>query len=57
MARQRLDPEHPDAVVFSTKLGRSDAERIVELATKAGVGKSEFVRDVLLRELEPEDDE
>jgi hypothetical protein len=37
MARQRLDPEYPDAIHLSTKLGRSDAERVIELAAEAGM--------------------
>jgi len=56
MARQRLDPEYPDAVVLSTKLGRTDAERVVELAQQAGVGRSEYLRSVVLDRLEREDE-
>lgn len=48
----RLDPEHGRAVVFGVKLGVSDAERLTRLIEQAGVGKSEFLRTVLLRELE-----
>ena len=57
MPQHRLDPQHPESVRFSTKLGKSDAERLTELARQAGVGRSEFIRAALLRELgraEPE---
>ena len=57
MARKRLDPEHPKAVLFGTKLGQSDAERVIELANQAGVGRSEFVRSAVLGALEREDDQ
>jgi len=53
MARfPRLDPGHPDAVVFSTKLGVGDAEKVIELARQAGLSKSEFLRTVMLDVLE-----
>lgn len=55
MARQRLDPGHPDAVVFSTKLGQADAERVIELAQQSGVGKSEFIRSAVLDAIEQQD--
>jgi hypothetical protein len=52
MARQRLDPEHQDAVLFGVKLGYSDAEKVIELAREAGLCRSEYLRGVLLGALE-----
>jgi hypothetical protein len=43
-------------VLFGTKLGQSDAERVIELANQAGVGRSEFVRSAVLDALEREDE-
>lgn len=58
MARfPRLEPEHPRGVVLSTKLGQSDAERLAKLARQAGLGKSEYLCNVVLDALgraEPE---
>jgi Ribbon-helix-helix protein, copG family len=53
--RAALDPGNPRRVVLSTKLGQADAQRVVELANKAGVGKSEFIRSAVLREIEQRD--
>jgi Ribbon-helix-helix protein, copG family len=52
MARQRLDPEHPKAVLFSTKLGVPDAEKVIELANAAGTTRSEFVRQAVADAIE-----
>jgi hypothetical protein len=52
MARQRLDPDYPDAVNLGTKLGRRDAEKIIELANEAGATRSQYLRTVLLDHLE-----
>ena len=48
MPRRRLDPAYPGAVVLSTKIGVSDAEKITELATAAGMCRSEYLRCVVL---------
>lgn len=49
MARfPRLDPEHPKGVVLSTKLPVPDAERLADRARRAGLGKSEYLRNVVL---------
>lgn len=55
MSQIRLDPEHADAVPVTVKLGRSDAAKVTELATQAGVGKSAFIRSAVLREIEQRD--
>ncbi len=52
MPAHRLDPEHERAVMLGVKLGRTDAERLTELARRAGIGKSAFVRAALRRELD-----
>lgn len=51
MTYARLDPRYPKGVVLATKLGVTDAQRVAELARQAGVGKSEFLRALVLREL------
>ena len=48
----RLDPEHSRSVLFATKLSVPDAARLERLAAKAGVGKSEYIRTVLLDAIE-----
>jgi hypothetical protein len=55
MAQQRLDPEHPKAVPVTVKFGATDASRVIELASQAGVSQSEFVRSAVLGVLERED--
>jgi len=57
MSCHRLDPEHPRSVLFGMKLGRSDADRVIELARQAGLSKSEYLRGVVLRVLEREEAE
>jgi hypothetical protein len=57
MPQHRLDPEHPRSVVLSTKLGRSDADRVVKLAGPGYGALSAFVRQAVLRELERADSE
>ena len=55
MPRQRLDPDHQDAVFVGVKLGHSNAVRLAEVARRDGVGKSAFVRALILRALERAD--
>jgi len=57
MTYQRLDPAFPESVVFGTKLGKADADRLTELARQAGMRKSAFIRAVLLDVLERTDTE
>jgi hypothetical protein len=57
MSATRLDPDHPKAVPVTTKFGATDAQRVTELANQTGVGRSEYIRQAVLRELEREDDE
>ena len=52
MPTQRLDPAYPRSVLFATRMGRTDADRLTELIERAGVGPSEYIRSLLLRELE-----
>lgn len=55
MPAARLDPEHPKAVPVTVKFGQSDAQKVIELATAAGVGQSEYIRSAVLDRLERED--
>ena len=52
MPAHRLDPRHPDAIVFSTKLGVADAARVGQKMHRTGLRKSAVVRLLLLEALD-----
>lgn len=52
MPRAPQDPGQPRRTVLSTKLGEADAERVIELTSRAGVDKSEWLRSMVLDALE-----
>ncbi len=52
MPTQRLDPSYPRSVLFATRMGRTDADRLTKLIEQSGVGPSEYIRSLLLDVLE-----
>lgn len=51
MAQKRLDPQHPRAALISTKIGKADAQKIIELARSAGTTRSAFIRSAVAAEI------
>ena len=49
---RRLDPDHPIATRFSTKLGDRDARRVLALAQRDGITRAAALRWLVRRALE-----
>jgi hypothetical protein len=47
MARPALDPDRPNNTAVASKLPPADASWLAELATAAGITKSELIRRII----------
>jgi hypothetical protein len=52
MARPAQDPDRPNNTAVATKVPPAAAERVIELASSAGLTRSEWVRQAVLDALE-----